>query len=438
MNMPVFDIMADDKSELAIEAPFIFMDAGAGGIQRLREEYSALAVEARGLTDPDKEYTDEASSRVDEIYTRLDRIDSQITAHAKAVTINDDLNTRATTIHQETGGNISVDEHAKKLAIEDEIFNTWLRKGEKALNQEQRDYVAERQRNAPQNLGVGVPGEGGVLAPSDFSRRLLEMEQAFGGVQEVADVINTSDGRTLDWATTDETSEEGELVAENQSATDGDPNFGTTQIGAFKFSSKVITISFELLQDNLISLETRILGWLATRLARGKNRYYTIGTGIAEPQGVLVGAAAGITGGSINAISYDELVDMEHSVDPAYRVSGCGWMFHDSTLKILKKLKDADGRPIWRPGLTGGDPADILGYPYTINQQMPTMTTGAISLIFGNFKKYLVRNVMAATMFRFADSVYTKKGQIGFLAWSRSDGKLIDVTGEAIRKFQNA
>jgi predicted phage gp36 major capsid-like protein len=33
-----------------------------------------------------------------------------------------------------------------------------------------------------------------------------------------------------------------------------------------------------------------------------------------------------------------------------------------------KKLKDGQGRPLWRPGVTGGDPSDILGYGYTVNQ----------------------------------------------------------------------
>jgi HK97 family phage major capsid protein len=40
-------------------------------------------------------------------------------------------------------------------------------------------------------------------------------------------------------------------------------------------------------------------------------------------------------------------------------------------------------------------------------------------------------------MFRFADSPYTSKGQVGFLAWMRSGGNFIDVGG-AVKLFVNA
>jgi HK97 family phage major capsid protein len=124
-------------------------------------------------------------------------------------------------------------------------------------------------------------------------------------------------------------------------------------------------------------------------------------------------------------------------VDPAYRTNG-RYMFHDQSLKALKKLKDSQGRPLWRPGVTGGDANDILGYGYTINQHMPVMAASAKSILFGDFKKYLIRDVMAVTLFRFADSRYLEKGQVAFLAWSRHDGDLIDASNDALKTFQHA
>ena len=45
-------------------------------------------------------------------------------------------------------------------------------------------------------------------------------------------------------------------------------------------------------------------------------------------------------------------------------------------------------------------------------------------------------DVMAVTLFRFTDSAYTKKGQVGFLAWMRSGGNLVDVGG-AVKTFKH-
>lgn len=48
------------------------------------------------------------------------------------------------------------------------------------------------------------------------------------------------------------------------------------------------------------------------------------------------------TGSSATPVTYDELVDLEHSADTDYRING-EWMLHDSTLTAIK---DTDGDPL--------------------------------------------------------------------------------------------
>lgn len=67
---------------------------------------------------------------------------------------------------------------------------------------------------------------------------------------------------------------------------------------------------------------------------------------------------------------------------------------------------------------------------------MPVPAAAAKSIAFGDFSLYKIRDVMAITLFRFNDSAYVKKGQVGFLAWMRSGGNLIDVGG-AVKLFQH-
>src|SRR4029453_6666120 len=86
-------------------------------------------------------------------------------------------------------------------------------------------------------------------------------------------------------------------------------------------------------------------------IGRITNTHFTVGTGTGQPQGVVTGATLGKTGivGQTTAIIYDDLVDLEHAVDPLYR-PGSSYMMADSSLKVIKKLKDTAGRPIWQPG----------------------------------------------------------------------------------------
>jgi HK97 family phage major capsid protein len=64
------------------------------------------------------------------------------------------------------------------------------------------------------------------------------------------------------------------------------------------------------------------------------------------------------------------------------------------------------------------------------------MAANAKSIAFGDFSKYVIRDVMAMTYYRFDDSAYAKKGQVGFLAFLRSGGNFMDVGG-AVKLFQN-
>ncbi|MCV5738019.1 phage major capsid protein, partial [Escherichia coli] len=80
--------------------------------------------------------------------------------------------------------------------------------------------------------------------------RVVESMAVYGGIANVCQVIPTQDGRAMPWAVSDGRTEIGEMLAENQEASKGDPNFGQVEIGAKKGSSKIVLVSNELLQDS--------------------------------------------------------------------------------------------------------------------------------------------------------------------------------------------
>jgi HK97 family phage major capsid protein len=82
-------------------------------------------------------------------------------------------------------------------------------------------------------------------------------------------------------------------------------------------------------------------------------------------------------------------------------------------------------------------PDRLCGYPIVINQDVAVMAANAKSIAFGDFSYYYIRDAMDLSMFRFSDSPFIKLGQIGFLAWLRSGGNLIDVGG-AVKLFVNS
>jgi HK97 family phage major capsid protein len=65
------------------------------------------------------------------------------------------------------------------------------------------------------------------------------------------------------------------------------------------------------------------------------------------------------------------------------------------------------------------------------------MAANAKSILFGAFSKYVVRDVADLTLFRMTDSAFTLLGQVGFVGFMRTGGRLIDVGG-AVKYYANS
>jgi HK97 family phage major capsid protein len=247
----------------------------------------------------------------------------------------------------------------------------------------------------------------------------------------------------MSFPTSDGITEEGEIVAENATVTRQSVAFGTVGLPVFKFSSLDVAVPIELIQDSNVDIEGFVQGRLVTRIGRITNRMFTTGTGTGQPNGMATAATVGVTAANatsqVTAVTYDSLVNLQHSVDPAYRAAA-GFMFNDTTLREIRKIRDGQQRPIFVPGYEsgnpGGSPDRLLGSPITINQDVANMAASARSILFGDFSGYYIRDVMALEMYRFTDSAFTRNGQVGFLALMRTGGNLIDAN--KVRVFVNA
>lgn len=297
-----------------------------------------------------------------------------------------------------------------------------------------------------QNEGTGSAG--GYLVPSEFANRITERRKAFGGFAEAAETMTTSDGRTIEWPTMDDTANSGEIVAEGAAAAGGaDLVFGTKYLQAWKYEATgtgglPLKVSIELAQDNAFDLQGRLSGWMGKRIARKMSVDFLTGDGTGEPLGLLTGKAAydEITSNSAGP-SYAELLATVHAVDPDYR-DGASWVMNDATLAVLRGLLDGNDRPLWMPsdtgslatGLPGGT---LLGYPVVIDQAMPSIGDQTKFLAFGNMKEaYIVRHVKDVTMMVLTE-LYAVNGQIGYMAYSRADGTVNDSNAYVILAGQN-
>jgi HK97 family phage major capsid protein len=306
-------------------------------------------------------------------------------------------------------------------------FGKWMRGGTSNLAAEERALL---HRGLTDDKEVraqasGTNSAGGYLVPLAYRNEFIKRMLAFGNVQAVAQVIDTDTGANLSWPTMDDTSNVGAILAENTQLSEQDLTIGTASLDAYMYTSKLTRVSYQLLQDAAFDVEGLVRDAHAERIARITNQHFTTGTGSSQPNGIVTSATSGVTAASTTAITADELIDLVHSVNPAYRASArAQFMLNDTALKALRKLKDSTGQYLWQPGLNSGVQSSLFGYSYVINQDMAVPATGVKSVLFGDFYAgYLVRIVRALQVIRF-DERYADYLQVGFTSFMRADGEV--------------
>lgn len=408
-------------------------------VKDLREQRAKLVADARAMFDTIKADTttaeakeieakfDAAMAEADTVKDRIER-EERLEASEKHLAERQDITARIR--------NVSTDQLADDQKDEDRAFSNYLRVGMGALSAEDREIAVPRFQNA-QSVGTGSAG--GYTVPQGFYDELQDAQKAYGGMLEAAFVFDTSTGNPLPIPTDNDTTNTGAILTENTQAGNQDITFGSVNLGAYTYTSKIVLVSNQLLQDSAFNLDSFLSNKLGVRIARAINTHFTVGTGSGQPNGVVTAATAGPVGavGQTTSITFDNLIDLEHSVDPAYR-KNARFMFADSTLQVVKKLKDGQGRYIWDPGLTvAKEPARINGYEYSINQDMPAMAANAKSAMFGDFSKYFIRRIVGTQVLRLTER-YADFNQTGFVAFQRWDGNLVDAGTNPLKYYANS
>jgi HK97 family phage major capsid protein len=350
-------------------------------------------------------------------------------------------------------------------------FGAYLRRGMGGLNEEGRSIMAREFRTDDKTASQwgNVTGQsytggdlnggstsgvaGGYLVPAGFQ---FEVDSATKYVAPLLDgsivrTIETAGGGLLPFPTENDTSAQAVILADATQETELGVSFGVVNFGAYKYSSRIVRVSVELLQDAAFNMEGLLAEAFGKRFGRKLESDLTVGSGVASPKGLITavlasGASPVVAAGSnandglgfpaYSTIGSNDLIALEHSVDPTYR-RGAKFMLHDTSLKVIKSLLDKYGRPIWLPGLAVNAPDTILGYPYVINQSMqtPVANTNPTTVAFGDMQKYIVRKVKDMSVLRLNER-YADFGQVGFIAFMRIDGNLVDAGTHPINVLQ--
>ncbi len=383
--------------------------------------------DARELTAEEREKWDKMEARLSELSSDIERFQKQNELEGRFKTINDE--TLDGTRTPRTGN-----DSEERVT---QAFSNFLRRGLSDISAEDRAIMQARFERRAQSEGTTTAG--GYLVPEGYWKRISEVMKAYGGLLGISNVIHTSSGQPLPWPNNDDTANVGSIIGENTQVTEVDLAVGQRILNAWTYTSNLVLVSLELLQDSAFDLDAWIPKKLGVRIGRAVANHLVNGTGTGQPTGILSSVATGTTGatGETTSIIYDDLVNLVHSVDPAYRAGGnCRFVMNDLSMAVIRKLKDNYGHPLWQPSITDKSPDLLLGYPLTIDQAMPVMAANAKSVLFGDFEAgMVVRQCLDIQMMRLTER-YADYLQVGFFGFSRLDAHPDDPN--AVKAFANS
>lgn len=414
-------------------------------LKDLQEKRGRLVAQAREALNEITANTDESRSaeldaRHDTIMAEFDKVDKLIEREQKLAEIEKRAEDRAAEERARNrpgagNGEVRGQDSGEKVEYRS-VFFKFLASGADlgALDSEERSVlragVVQDMETRIQTGGTNTAG--GYTVPVELQNMLVKAMKAWGPLYDgsVISEINTSSGNALPIPTTDDTSKTGVQGTEGTALTDdgsADAVFGQKQLEAYDFNTKFVKFSWQLAQDSIFNMESLLADLLGERLGRLANAQLTTGTGTSAPNGIVTASSLGKTAAAAAAIASDELIDLIHSVDPAYRQSPkVAFMFNDATLASIRKLKDGNGNYLWSAGdYQSQEPARILGYRYHINQAMASIATGNKSVIFGDLGKYWVRKVGSPVLGVLRERYWPDIGIAGLI---RFDGELLDTT----------
>ena len=293
---------------------------------------------------------------------------------------------------------------------------------------------------------MGSDVDGGYLIDEDMAAEIDRIAATVCTMRSLADVrtigkaehelrVKTS-GTAARWVG------EGEAVGESEN-----PKYAKIEIKAeemeiepWAYNSALEDADFDVVQD--LTDEAGI------GFGEGEGAAFITGNGVKKPRGILaydtvanasyawgkVGyIASGASGAFAASNPGDAIIDLIHSLKPAYR-NGAALLMADTTLASVRKIKDGSGNfYLFNPDATGKFAGFVLGVPVEIDDNMPVIAANSFSIAMANFKRaYRIVDRKGVTLIR--DNI-TAKGTTKFNFRKRVGGGIRNFEAIKLMKF---
>lgn len=294
--------------------------------------------------------------------------------------------------------------------------------------------------------------DGGYVVHDAISSGMTKVMEEISPLFRLARKIPLSEGGAFEEPVDKETAE-ANWVAERQARGDT----ATPQLANFRVPLHEICAMPKATQKLIDIASIDVLAWLQEKVgdafAVKEGAAFHDGDGVEKPRGILTyptaatsdktrawgtiehiatGASGAFPTSSSSVNPADVLVDVTSALKAQYR-AGARWLMNRKTAAAVRKLKDAEGRHVWVDSLVAGQPAMLLGFPVEIDEDMPDIAAGSLSIAFGDFAKaYTIVEQPGA---KYLTDPYTDKPNVRLFAYRRVGGDVNNFEAIKFLKF---
>ncbi|MBD3662928.1 phage major capsid protein [Sulfitobacter sp. TSTF-M16] len=319
------------------------------------------------------------------------------------------------------------------VAPHQKAFNAYLRNGD--------DDALRGLELEGKSLSTAVNSDGGYLVDPQTSAQVQSVLKAAPSIRSIASVV------TVEATSYDVLVDHTDVGAGWATETDATAETDTPQIDRITIAlnelSALPKASQRLLDDSAFDIEGWLAGRIADKFARAEATAFINGDGVDKPKGFLNHASVDndvwawgnlgyVPSTQDGDVAAEAVIDLVYALAAQYRANAT-FVMNSKTVALVRKLKDGDGRFLWSDGLHAGEPAQLLGYPVVVAEDMPDPASDSMSIAFGDFNAGYT--IAERPDLRILRDPFSAKPHVLFYATKRVGGDVSDFAAIKLMKF---
>jgi len=226
----------------------------------------------------------------------------------------------------------------------------------------------------------------GYAVPTELADAIHEKKDKIAKIRKYAfsfkmdgkfDLPIEATGVTAYWVTTEADAD----------ITESNPTLTKKSLEDFYLAARV-RVPYKLMNSSAINIEGFVASLASRGIRNAEETAFVAGDGSGKPTGIRLAGMTAISQASTH-FTYEDLIDLIFTVPEQYREKAV-LMTSTVGVKILRKLKDLDGQPIFDATLN-----TVLGYPLLECTDIPTNVgsgSNKTEMIFGDLQEYWIKD----------------------------------------------